>query len=100
MKYASLAYLIIGTLAVIGYVAFFNRWPGPVSVLFFFSIPFYIGALTFVNLVHPACCIAAIVKQSKSKQKIWIPVIHLIWSLTIAFAFVKMVWIDGYIITV
>jgi len=94
----SLIYLILGTLAVIGYIAVFNRWAEPLRSLFMLSIPFYIATLTFTIFIHPIICIVYIVKRIKKLQNTRLIIFHLIWSLLIAGAFGGMI-LNGYIIT-
>lgn len=95
----SLLYLIAGTLGVIGFIAFFERWPQPFLSLFILALPFYFASLTFTILIHPIICLAYLIKKVKRKQKIGIIITHLIWSLIVAGVFIGMV-MNGFIITV
>ena len=95
----SYIYLIWGTLAVIGFIAFFERWPQPLLSLFILAIPFYLATLTFTILIHPVLCIAYFVKKVRAKNDAKPILMHLVWSLTISIIFIGMV-INGYIITV
>ena len=94
----SLAYLILGTLALIGFIAFFNRWDEPLLSLFVLSIPFYIMTLTFTIFIHPIICIIYLIKYSKKSQNTTLIKVHLIWSLLIAGGFGGMI-LNGYILT-
>ena len=94
----SLIYLIFGTLAVIGYIAVFNRWAEPLRMLFIISIPFYLATLTFTIFIHPIISIVYIVKRIKKSQSIRPLIFHLVWSLLIAGTFWGMI-LNGYIIT-
>ena len=95
----SLTYLILGTLALIGFIAFFNRWAEPLLSLFILAIPFYIMTLTFTIFIHPIICTVYLVRRSKKSQNTTFIKVHLIWSLLIAGAFWGMI-LNGYIITV
>ena len=95
----SLVYLIWGTLAVIGFIAFFERWPEPFISLFILSIPFYLATLTLVIFVHPVLCLVTIIKKIKIGDKPNLVIFHLCWSIAITTAFVGMI-MNGYSITV
>lgn len=91
-------YLMLGTLAVIGFVAFFERWPQPFLSLFILAIPFYMATLTLVIFIHPILCANILVKKIKNKNNVKPVAIHLVWSSAITTIFVGMV-MNGYIIT-
>ena len=94
----SLIYLILGSLAVIGYIAVFNEWAEPLRMLFIISIPFYLATLTFTIFIHPIICMVYIVKRVKKSKTTRLIVFHLIWSILIAGAFWAMI-LNGYIVT-
>ena len=94
----SLIYLICGSLAAIGFVAFFNRWPAPFIAFFCLAIPFYLAALTYTLLIHPAICLAFMIHHAMHNKPYKVPLLHLIWSALIAGIFYTLIF-NGYIIT-
>lgn len=93
----SLIYLIWGTLAAIGFIAFFELRSSGLQLLVALALPFYLAALTFTILIHPLLCSIELIKRKKGEKKN-IVVIHLIWSLVISSIFIGMIT-NGYIIT-
>ncbi len=94
----SLVYLVWGTLAIIGFLAFFQRWPQPFISLFALAIPFYFASLTLLIWVHPIVCAVYVIKKYRKNLSHTTEAIHLIWSAIIASAFMGMI-MNGYIIT-
>ena len=100
MKKLSLIYLILGSLSVIGYIGFFQRWPVfPWRFLFVISLPYYFSTLTFTIFIHPFLCFYKLFKKRKNKEKVNVILLHFLWSLSIAIVFTSMV-LNGYNITV
>jgi hypothetical protein len=99
MRILSLIYLILGTLGFIGFLAHFNRWGSPFNYLMLITFPFYIASLSFTILIHPAACTVVAIKKMNRKEKERTPLIHAIWSSSIAAGFLSMIF-NGYIISV
>ena len=98
MRKFSLTYLILGSLSLVGYVAFFMGWPFPIRGLFILALPFYLASITFLIFVHPALCLVQLVKTwQDSKKKVMF--VHFIWSLAIASTYQIMIS-SGYYLSV
>jgi len=94
----SIIYLLAGTLAVVGFIAFLNRWSQPFISLFILAIPFYLATLTLVIFVHPIICAVILAKKLKINVDYKPVLIHLVWLLAIATTFGGMI-LNGYVIT-
>ena len=94
----SFAYLVLGTLAILGFIAFFKGWPQPFISLFVLAIPFYLATLTLSILVHPIICTVVLLKKRKSNLNYKNVLMHLVWSIGIAAAFFTMI-LNGHVVT-
>ena len=97
-KYLSWVHLIWGSLALIGFAAFFNDAPVYLKLFFCLAIPFYIATITLLTFVHPLICFVLLIKARKKQKGETGIALHLIWSLLIAGAFWLMI-LNGYVIT-
>ncbi len=98
-KRISLIYLVVQSLAFIGYVVFFTRKQEPLAFLFVLAIPFYLAAVTYTIFIHPVACLAFLIKRIKRKEKKADVILHLTWSTTLACAWWLMI-LNGYYLSV
>lgn len=94
----SFIYLVLGTLAMIGFISFFFNEPQILQVLFIVAIPFYLATLTLTIFIHPVLCLVRLIKKHQRKESIKVVLYHLIWSVIIAGVFTSMI-LNGYTIT-
>ena len=96
--WASVVYLAIGSLAIIGFLDFFLQWNTILRVLFLLAIPFYILTITFTIWIHPIICVISLITNSNcglvSKK-----LVVTISSFILASIFTYLVFGLGFIIT-
>ena len=96
--WASVVYLAIGSLAIIGFLDFFLQWNTILRVLFLLAIPFYILTITFTIWIHPIICVIYLITNSNcglvSKK-----LVVTISSFILASIFTYLVFGLGFIIT-
>lgn len=95
----SFIYLIVGMVALFGYINLFEKWVSNLEILSGLGVIYYLMNAFMLLFIHPIICLLIWRKKSSLNASIKTVKIHFFWSLSIPITFWILIF-NGYFLTV